>query len=106
MRKIIGYGLRVLHLIWINLMFFLSISLSNENMLYLIIFWLTMIGINLKYRGCPLTRLECRLVGDKWTVVDPLLQLLHIVVTNQRRYQITVLSGIINLGVSIVRYCL
>ena len=104
MRKLIGYGLRCLHLIWIKLMFFLTIDLNNNNMHYLIFFWITMIGVNLKCHGCPLTRLECRLVGDRWTVIDPWLQILRIEVTNQNRYTATLLSGIINLGICLLKF--
>lgn len=63
-----------------------------------------MIGIHVKYHGCPLTRLECQLVGNKWTVIDPILQLLQIEVTNQRRYKMTILIDVGILLVLIVGY--
>lgn len=78
-------------------MFFMSIYLNKEQMYLLIFFWISMIAVNFKYHGCPVTKLECYLIEDRWTVIDPLLQLLCIEVNNQRRYQITVITACANL---------
>ena len=78
-------------------MFFMSIYLNKEQMYLLIFFWISMIAVNFKYNGCPVTKLECYLTEDRWTVIDPLLKFLCLEVNNRRRYQLTIITAWANL---------
>ena len=46
------------------------------------------------FRGCIITRAEQQLTGSKQTIMDPVLQLLNIKLTNDTRFAITAGSSI------------
>ena len=78
--------------------------ISNNQTVLKILFITLIIGLVLFYinRGCCLTRLERKLSGSDFTIIDPLLSFLNIEIDRQTRTQITM--GIFILSLTITTY--
>ena len=48
-------------------------------------FWIPVFVYHLRYRKCPITKIERRLHGEDITVLDPILQFIGLPVTRQSR---------------------
>lgn len=47
-----------------------------------------------KFRGCILSRIESEMLGDDFCITDPTLEILRMKVTNENRYKISYIVGI------------
>ncbi len=66
--------------------------------------FLGVLGSNLIFQSCVMTKVEQRLSGNTHTVVDPFLSGLGIVITNQSRWYFTMTGLLIYFGV-VGYYC-
>lgn len=78
--------------------------ISNNRIILKILFALLLVGISLFFMlgGCFLTRLEKKLSGSDFTILDPLLNALGIHINRQTRTHITI--GIFMVSLVITSY--
>ena len=103
-KKIIGRGIRSIHLLFGIILSIGSIIVELEYLQILIAFWLLMIASNITCRGCPITKLEYQLTKENKTIVDPFLDLARMKINNNNRYGVTVFMGVTNLLICLCRY--
>jgi hypothetical protein len=79
-----GYLLYRMHITGVFLLptVFLFVSFMR---IPILCFWIPVFIYHLRYRKCPITKIERRLHGEDITVLDPVLQLIGIPVTRESR---------------------
>ena len=102
--RTLGMLLRSFHsvtpFIWVCTALFGSITFCRMT----IVFMSASLISFFKYRGCWLTRLERRLCGDDFTIVDPIIETRGLQVNNRTRYEVSTPIGVAYLMVLLIIY--
>ena len=88
----VGNVIIPIHAFFAVLLILIAIFTTNYNALFVLIILLTLQTITyVMFRGCIITRLEKILTKNNYTVLDPLLNVVGLPVTDKNRYNITLI---------------
>lgn len=95
----------ILHFSFMIFITFGWISDDRNILKVLLLLQITCILLFIIFRGCIVTKLEMYLspIKNKFTIVDPLLQLLKFQLTNKNRYMFTLVMYFLTISITICK---